>query len=134
MSKPKQKKKKKEDNKELLTNAEIVQRHMDDGLIDKCIFFQFKKLGESFKQQYKEDLRQDLVMILLNYDNQRLNKIESERHFNAFITAIIRHQLYSGTSQFYRTYLRFQNRQIFTIEQYIWHETEKEDKEEEEQE
>lgn len=53
-----------------------------------------------------DDIVQDICVILLEYDNEKLNRIQSENHMSAFITGILVRQLYSTNSAVYRTYRR----------------------------
>ena len=53
-----------------------------------------------------EDIVQDMCLIMLEYDNGKLNKMQEENHVNAFITACLVRQLHSSNSQVYRTYRR----------------------------
>lgn len=84
---------------------EIISRNID--LINTCVDCQFAKYKDL---QFKEDMRSDLIIILNNYDNEKLNQIEEENHLNAFITGILIRQLWSNGSDFYKTYYRLQNR------------------------
>lgn len=87
-----------------LSNTEIVAQNQE--LINKCIYYQTRKYGE-FK--FIEDLTQDLNLILLEYDNERLNMIVDENHLNAFITGILSRQLFSSNSPYYKRYKKFLN-------------------------
>lgn len=87
-----------------LSNNEIVAQNQE--LINTCIYYQTRKYGE-FK--FIEDLTQDLNLILLDYDNERLNKIVNDNRLNAFITGILSRQLFSGTSPYYKRYKKFLN-------------------------
>ena len=94
-----------------ISNQEIVHELLESKLIDDCIFFQFRKLlsipGERWKQQYEQDFYQDLIVILLTYDNDKLNDAYHNKHMNALITRIIQNNIYSRSSKFYNNYLRF---------------------------
>lgn len=93
------------------SNQEIVNELLDNKLVDDCVFFQFRKLlsipGERWKQQYEQDFYQDLIVILLSYDNDKLNDAYRNKHMNALITRIIQNNIYSRSSKFYNNYLRF---------------------------
>lgn len=94
--------KKKADENVIARNREIVQRHLDDGLIDDCISYQFAKVKTS--HQFKEDLKNDLIVELLEYE--KLADADKEGHFNALLTRMIRNNIYSSTSWYYRRYIR----------------------------
>ena len=57
--------------------------------------------------EFLDDIVQEVSLILLEYPNDKLNKIVEENHLNAFISGILVKQLYSTNSAFYRTYRRF---------------------------
>ena len=93
------------------TNREIVDELLENRLIEDCVYFQFGKLykipGERWKKQYEQDFFQDLVVILLTYDNDKLNDAYHNKHMNALLTRIIQNNIFSGSSRFYKNYLRF---------------------------
>ena len=102
------------DDYEKLSNKEIVDKMLENGLIQKCVDMQFLKLPKSdyWKMEYKNDFFQDLVVWLLTYDNAKLNNAFHNHHENALITRIIQNQIYSNHSEFYLRYLRLQRRSI----------------------
>lgn len=75
---------------------------LDLDIIKKCIKYQMK----SYKIQSDlfEDIFQDTVLILLEYDLDKLKDIIYKGKFNAFVTKILKNQLNSTTSAFYKTY------------------------------
>lgn len=83
-----------------MTNNEIVEQNID--LIRLCCSHQARKYDTPL--EFLDDIVQDVCIILLEYDNKKLNKIVDENHFNAFVTAILVRQLYSTNSQTYRIY------------------------------
>lgn len=85
-----------------MTNNEIVTNNLD--LIKQCCSHQVRKYDTP--PEFLDDVIQELCVILLEYDNDKLNKIVEDGHLNAFITACLVRQLYSTNSQFYRTYRR----------------------------
>ncbi len=89
-----------------MTNKDIVDSHID--LIAKCCDYQFSKTKNQLDRQNKEDFKNDLYLILLDYDNVKLNDALSkgEGTLNALITRIIQTQVYSKTSNYYRKYKR----------------------------
>lgn len=90
----------------MLTNKEIVDGHLD--LIRRCVDCQFAQVKDDFTRQFKDDLFQDLIVTLYEYDNSKLNDAygKGEGTLNALITAIIRKSVWSSTSPFYRNYKR----------------------------
>ena len=103
-----------------LTNEDILKILIDDGLIQRCVDYQFSKLtsrrkssiADRSKKQYKEDFYHDLILIIADYNNEKLNNAYHNKHLNALITAIIVRQLYSTTSYFARTYVLPQHNSI----------------------
>lgn len=97
---------KENENNTLKSNAEIVEEVLE--LAKTCLDYQFLRIkDEKWKMQYKDDLYQDLILFLLEYDNEKLNNAYWNKHMNALITRIIQNQIYSTTSKFYHSYLRF---------------------------
>lgn len=88
----------------MLSNSEIVQIYLDNRLIKTCVECQFSKLKD---RQYEDDFFQDLVLILLEYDNEKLNNAHKNNHINALITRIIINNIYSVTSKYYKNYIKF---------------------------
>ena len=92
----------------MATNKEIVEIYLNNGLIKECVKYQFAK----WKQwEYQEDFFQDLVLILLEYDNEKLNDAHLNNHFNALVTRIIINNIYSKTSPFYKAYIKQSSRE-----------------------
>lgn len=86
-----------------LSNSDIVLSSYK--LLKDCVYFQMKKFNIPF--QFRNDIEQDLVLTLLEYDNERMNTMFSKKRLNAFITEVLRRQLFSKTSIFYRKYMRW---------------------------
>lgn len=85
-----------------LSNNEILLDNLN--LINTCISYQVTKYNQ---YRFIDDIKQDIYLIILNYDNEKLNKIVDDKRMNAFITGILVNQLYSRTSPFYRRYRKF---------------------------
>lgn len=83
----------------MLTNKEIVDANIE--LLQRCCRYQFNKCRN---REWEKDFLQDLYLILLDYDNAKLNDAYGRGSLNALITRIIRNNLHSSTSAFYRTY------------------------------
>lgn len=90
----------------MVTNRDIVVKYLNNGLISTCIDCQFARM-DLWKKQYKDDMMQDLLQILLEYDNDKLNNADSSKHMNALITKMLVNNLYSQTSPFFKKYIRF---------------------------
>lgn len=76
-------------------------------LIRTCCRFQVNKY--SIPYDLHNDVLQLVCLVILEYDNTKLNKIVEENHLNAFVTGILVRQLYSKNSPFYREFRKFQN-------------------------
>lgn len=85
-----------------MTNEEIVLANKD--LIDKCVDCQFS--GKENKT-HKADFKADLLIYLLEYDNEKLNDAVENNHLNALITKVIRNQIFSFSSKYWRQYERW---------------------------
>ena len=85
-----------------MSNNEIVTQNFE--LISTCVSHQMRKYDTP--REFYDDIVQDVCMTLLEYDNNKLNKINDENHLNAFVSGILVRQLYSTNSQTYRTYRR----------------------------
>lgn len=84
------------------TNSEIVKDNIE--MISTCCSHQVRKYD--CPREFYDDVVQEVALTLLEYDNEKLNRIVDENHLNAFVSGILVHQLYSTNSQFYRTYRR----------------------------
>lgn len=76
-------------------------------LIRTCCRFQVNKY--SIPLDLHNDVLQLVCLVILEYDNAKLNKIVEENHLNAFVTGVLTRQLYSRNSPFYREFRKFQN-------------------------
>lgn len=90
-----------------LSNKEIVDSHLP--LIKRCVDYQFSQSKNSADKENRDDFFQDLIIILYEYDNEKLNDALSkgEGTLNALITRIIINNIYSKTSKYYRDYKRW---------------------------
>lgn len=89
----------------MLSNNEIFDIYWKNRTIRTCLECQFAKVKGEIGNY--EDMQQDLALIILQYDNEKLNKIHEEKHFNAFITGIITRNLFSRNSPYYSKYKKF---------------------------
>lgn len=88
------------------SNREIVEENM--ALIEECLKYQFVRAKTEW--EYMDDFRQDLYLILLTYDNEKLNNAYDNNHLNALITRMIRNQIHSDRSPYYDTYKKFKSK------------------------
>ena len=99
-----------------MTNAEIVNIHLRSGLIDRCIHYQMRAASENTN---REDVRQDVCLLLLRLDTQRLNEIHESGHMNAFLTRVLRREFQSNRSSYYYKYRRHE-RSRHAIKNKVW--------------
>lgn len=92
--------------KHKMTNAEIVDIYIKNGLLWKCVVMQFLKLRDMYKTQFREDMYHDLIVILLEYDNAKLNNAHDNKHMNALVTRMLLNNIWSNTSRFHTTYIK----------------------------
>lgn len=64
-----------------------------------------KNLGVSPK--YMDDLVQEIYLILLEYNQEKLQSIYDKGQFNFFLTRIIKNQYFSNTSPFFKKYRKY---------------------------
>ena len=64
-----------------------------------------KNIGVSPK--YMDDLVQEIYLILLEYNQTKLQEIYDKGQLNFFLTRIIKNQWCSNTSPFYKKYRKF---------------------------
>ena len=86
-----------------MTNSQIVDKNIE--LIRTCCQYQASKY--SVPKDLVDDLTQEVALILLQYPNDKLEKIQAENHMNCFITGILLRTCYSKNSQFYRVFRKF---------------------------
>lgn len=119
-----------------MTNREILDIYLKDGTIRTCVECQFSKMDRmnkihknELRWDYMEDFFNDMVVLILEYDNEKLNDVHNNNHFNAWLTRIIENNLFSTTSKFYRTYKRYdvKNADIKTVENFEYNTTPTED-------
>ena len=58
---------------------------------------------------YKDDLAQEIWLILLGYDKDKLKELHTKNQLRFFIAKIITNQYFSKTSTFYKKYKKFNN-------------------------
>lgn len=53
---------------------------------------------------YRDDLLQEIYLILLDYDQTKLQNLIDKKQIKFFVARILKNQFYSCTSNFYRKY------------------------------
>lgn len=82
----------------MTSNAEIVEEVVEKGYIDNAL-----RIYRVHSSHY-DDLYQEVVVILLSMDNDRLNDIMMCGKLSHFIVKVVKHQYMSTTSSFYKQY------------------------------
>lgn len=54
-----------------------------------------------------KDLSQDIYLYLLDMDNKMLNKLYNNNEINFYIIGMVKNNVYSSSSKYYRTYKKF---------------------------
>lgn len=88
------------------TNAEIVEDAVTGGVIDHALNVY------KVSARWRDDLMQEVCVILLTLDNERLNEIVEDGKLSAFTTRIVRNQYRSRESAFYRKYRRYEEKAL----------------------
>lgn len=88
----------------MLTNGEIVSVVIEQGIVDKAL----RLYG--VHTSHREDLAQEVLLILLEMDNERLNDIHDDGKLSHFVTKIIKNQWCSNTSTYYALFRKYENK------------------------
>lgn len=84
-----------------MTNNEIIEASSGDvkSIIDNMVV----------EDRHKDDLFQELMLILLEYDNKKLSEIYKKGQIKFFASRILCNQYYSVHSFFYKTYKKYED-------------------------
>lgn len=82
----------------MMTNGEIVTEVVRLGVIEHALSIYHVHTS------HREDMAQEVAMILLTIEEARLNDIYQAGKIAHFVTRIVRNQWRSKTSDFYRKY------------------------------
>ena len=63
------------------------------------------------EQSYFDDLVQEIYLIILEYDDNKIIKMYEQNQIKFFITRIIKNQSFSKNSPFYKKYKMYDQRQ-----------------------
>lgn len=88
----------------VLTNGEIVSVVIEQGIVDKAL----RLYG--VHTSHREDLAQEVALILLEMDNDRLNDIYEDGKLSHFITKIVKNQWCSNTSTYYALFRKYEKK------------------------
>ena len=88
----------------MLTNNEIVEQLAREKAVeDICTNLRVT-------QNYYLDLVQEIYLIVLDYDNEKLNALMEKKQMNYWLTRVIKNNWNSQTSQFWKKYKKFNQR------------------------
>lgn len=79
----------------------MIDKICNDRIVESII----KNLGVSPK--YRDDLAQEVYIIILEYDRDKITEMYNNKQLNFFLTRVIKNQINSVTSSFYRKYRKF---------------------------
>lgn len=65
---------------------------------------EYKRLCRKLSPEYSDDLFQELMIILLEYDKDKLMTLQEQKRIRFFIVKILMNQACSNTSPFYKKY------------------------------
>lgn len=57
--------------------------------------------------KYKDDLIQEVILIILEYDKEKIEQLYASNQMNFFLVRVIKSQYNSITSPFYKQYRKF---------------------------
>lgn len=86
------------------SNSDIIAENLE--LIRRCVECQFAKKGN--REEFMEDFYHDLIIMLYDYDNDKMNNALENNHLNALMTRIIQNNIFSVTSPYYKKYIKHQ--------------------------
>lgn len=88
-----------------MSNTEIVEQLANDHIIeDICTNLRVTS-------NYYDDLVQEIYLIVMEYDNDKLNKILEKKQINFWLTRVIKNNWNSNTSPFWKQYRKFNSKQ-----------------------
>lgn len=88
-----------------LTKNEIIEKIYREGIVRKHLRIYFGEYEEDLK-----DLEQDTYVILLKLPEEILNDLLSNNKLENYISAILRRQVRSKTSYYYKKYKEFRDK------------------------
>lgn len=80
---------------------QIFKKIAEDKLVEDII----KNLGVSPK--YADDLTQEIYLILLEYNKEKIIEMYENKQLNFFLTRVIKNQWMSNTSPFFKKYRKY---------------------------
>lgn len=102
-----------------MTAKEIIDPYIQSGLLEQCVSYQFAKVKDKAVKQFKDDVMNDLIITLYEYDYEKLLDAHTNNHMNALISAILIKNIWSSTSPFYTKYRKFMDKSDDITEEII---------------
>ena len=88
----------------MTSNSDIVAVVIRQGIIENALRLYNVHIS------HRDDLQQEVLLILLEMDNERLNDIYLNGKLSHFVTRIVRNQWCSVTSSYYSTYRKYEKK------------------------
>lgn len=82
-------------------NDSVVSKIYASGVIDELL----KNMG--VKENDADDLKQELAIILLEYNQEKLKMMYDKKQIKFFLVRVIQFQYFSKTSPFYKKYKKY---------------------------
>lgn len=80
---------------------DVIEKIANDGIVEQIL----NNIGVTNK--YKDDLKQEIYLILLEYNQQKLEEMYNNKQIAFFIARIVKNQYNSCTSPFYKKYRKY---------------------------
>lgn len=87
-----------------MINGEIVELVIQQGVVEHALHLY------NVHPSHRDDLMQEVLLILLEIDNERLNDIYQGGKLSQFITKIVKNQWCSNTSGYYSMYRKYEKK------------------------
>lgn len=88
----------------MLSNGEIAEVVIQQGIVDNAL----RLYG--VHSSHRDDLAQEVLLILLAMDNERLNDIYDDGKLSHFVTKIVKNQWCSNTSTYYTLFRKYEDK------------------------
>ena len=88
----------------MMSNGEIVTEVVRMGVVDNALRLYNVHIS------HREDLTQEVLLILLTMDNERLNDIYEDGKLSHFVTKIVKNQWCSNTSTYYALFRKYEKK------------------------
>lgn len=88
----------------MMSNNDIVEEVVISGIIGNALNIY------AVQMSHRDDLTQEVCVILLAMDNARLNDIRNEGKLSHFVTKIVKNQWCSSTSTYYSYFRKYEKK------------------------